>query len=814
MTSDCLYATIQNDIITDVKIQVWNGEIMFCMNCGKQIQDGSKFCYACGAPQNGAPQLIQQLQNQAVKPTETQVQQPVAEPAEPLAYTVPEEKPRGFSSKKLIIIILVVVGLLAAGLAVFALTDVFGEDGPSLELAQRYLSEEKYEQAIIEFERLLEIDPKDPDLYLGLAEAYEASGNSEKARKTLENALEELGEDELDDIREMVEELAPTETTEIVGATAEATEQTTTTAATTTSATTTTTAATTTTPAEVASLKYEDFIGSHWRSDKVTLGGETSDTYRVLNFYEGYVIYSGGMFEMYGQFVRAEGNVLVLDLGGSECTLTCNEAMDQILMVREINGQTEMQVFDRDGVIPGIEAPTTTASTTTTFNDDQTVSDAVDVVDVTELDNPHLEVNERIEWMAWWDMDETTPAAMLFKDVYGVPSHGKDPERDGRIFDYTYIAYATRYDSLAAAIASGDSPDFFPFENLDYPYGVMKGRYQPVDDIINIDSPKWDIAREAMEQFEIDGRVYCAFYEIGMNNLLYYRRSVIGEAGLDDPLELFNRNQWTWNEFIDMGRAFRNSGDGKYLIDGYNAENSMILSTGMPMIGLDDGNLVSNLYSPVIERVEADLISLLQRENLRYPRHELNGWSVNPKAWANGDVLFYADGGTWVYEDTLSKFADRFAWAEDEIVCVPFPKDPQADAYYFEARHDALMWVKGSDNAEGVAAWLDCCVTTYQDPAVREAVKYRTKDNYGWSDENLDNIYAWTDLRNSPLTPIFDFKHGLGAVSDASAVENPIQSLTNVVYMTGDSTYTQLREAHNPAIQAAIDELNEYIDSL
>ncbi len=784
---------------------------MFCMNCGKQIQDGSKFCYACGAPQDGAPQLSQ---NQVVMPTAPQVQQPVAEPAEPLAYAVTEDKPKGFSSKKLIIIILVVVGLLAAGLAVFALSDVFGEDGPSLELAQRYLSEENYEQAIIEFERLLAIDPKDPDFYLGLAEAYEASGNSEKARKTLENALEELDEEELDDIRAMMEELAPAETTEIAEPTSEAPEQTTTTAATTTSATTTTTAATTTTPTEVDLLKYEDFIGTHWRSDKVTIGAETSDTYRVLNFYEGYVIYSGGMFEMYGQFVEAEGNVMVLDFGGSEFTLTCNEAMDQILMVREIDGQTEMQVFNLDGVIPGFEIPTTTASTTTTFDDDQTVSEAVDAVDVTELDNPDLEVNERIEWMAWWAIDETTPEAMLFKDVYGIPSRGKNRDCDGRIFDYNYIAYATRFDSLATAIASGDSPDLFPFEMADYPYGVMKGRYQPVDDIINIDSPKWDVAREAMEQFEIDGRVYCAFYEIGMNNLLYYRRSVIDEAGLDDPLELFNRNQWTWDEFINMGRTFQNSGDGKYLIDGYNAENSMILSTGTPMIGLDGGNIVSNLYSPVIERVEADMISLLQRENLRYPRHELNSWAVDPKAWANGDILFHADGGIWVYEATLSKFATRFAWADDEIVCVPFPRDPQADAYYFEAKHDAMMWVKGSDNAAGVAAWLDCCVTTYQDPAVREAVKAQRKENYGWSDENLDNIYEWTDLRDSPLTPIFDFKHGLGAVSDASAVENPIQSLTNVVYTTGGSTYSQLREMHNPAIQASIDELNEYIDSL
>ena len=460
----------------------------------------------------------------------------------------------------------------------------------------------------------------------------------------------------------------------------------------------------------------------------------------------------------------------------------------------------------------GTTTAATTSATTTTFAENEGVNQAVENMDPTALDNPDLEVTERLEWMAWWDIDETTPAAILFKETYGVPTTGKDPDRDGRIFDYTTVSYGERYDKLATAIAAGDSPDFFPFEALDFPYGVLKGRYQPIDEVVNLDNGKWDGAKEMMEQFKLGGRYYAAFYEISLNNLMYYKQSNIAE----DPRELFEAGNWTWDTFLEISRKWQDSADNRYCIDGYNPENDFMISTGVPMIGIEDGVIVNNLHDPAVERAEENMLTLLQKENLRYPRHELNGWSVNMKAWANDMILFYADGSTWVFEGDsgLNRFATAFGWDESEIVCVPFPRDPQADAHYVLAKQDALMWCKGSTNANGVAAWLDCCVTASQDPAVREAAKAQQKENYGWSDYNLDAYYEWTDLNTTTLTPIFDFKGGLGTVSDGSACENPIQSLTNMVYLTGDKTYTQLRTEHEPAIQAAIDEINTYISQM
>ena len=57
------------------------------------------------------------------------------------------------------------------------------------DLGVRYLSEGNYEEAIIAFNAAIEIDPKQADVYIGLADAYVALGNAERAGQVLEDAL-------------------------------------------------------------------------------------------------------------------------------------------------------------------------------------------------------------------------------------------------------------------------------------------------------------------------------------------------------------------------------------------------------------------------------------------------------------------------------------------------------------------------------------------------------------------------------------------------------------------------------------------------
>lgn len=74
--------------------------------------------------------------------------------------------------------------------------EVSQDDAPTwqeqYDLGIRYLSEGNYEEAIIAFTAAIEIDPKQPDAYLGLADVYVAQDDTEKAKEVLNNGLAEI----------------------------------------------------------------------------------------------------------------------------------------------------------------------------------------------------------------------------------------------------------------------------------------------------------------------------------------------------------------------------------------------------------------------------------------------------------------------------------------------------------------------------------------------------------------------------------------------------------------------------------------------
>jgi len=76
-----------------------------------------------------------------------------------------------------------------------------------LSLGEKYLSELNYEQAIACYLAAIEIDPKNADAYLGLADTYIAQGEYENAMEVLENALNELTGDAAEAVREKLEEM-------------------------------------------------------------------------------------------------------------------------------------------------------------------------------------------------------------------------------------------------------------------------------------------------------------------------------------------------------------------------------------------------------------------------------------------------------------------------------------------------------------------------------------------------------------------------------------------------------------------------------
>ena len=101
----------------------------------------------------------------------------------------------------MLLILLLVASLCACGSkAETAVGEIPEESATALtwqeqyDLGVRYLSEGNYKEAIIAFEAAIKIDPKRVEGYLGLADAYEAMGDSDRAAQVIEDAIAALGE--------------------------------------------------------------------------------------------------------------------------------------------------------------------------------------------------------------------------------------------------------------------------------------------------------------------------------------------------------------------------------------------------------------------------------------------------------------------------------------------------------------------------------------------------------------------------------------------------------------------------------------------
>ncbi len=424
--------------------------------------------------------------------------------------------------------------------------------------------------------------------------------------------------------------------------------------------------------------------------------------------------------------------------------------------------------------------------------------------------NADIKVEKKIKYLGWWAIDETQASAVLFKKVYGIP----DANNGNNIFDFTNVAYADRYTQLAKMVLNGDSPDIFQFEIINFPYTAVKKLFQPIDDCIDFSNSLWDKNREVMEQFKWNGQTYCAITTINLDQVLWYRRSEMETNGLTDPYELFKEGKWDWNAFLDMCAQFSDPEKGKYCIDGWQVPDRFVSTTGVPMIGIVDGKLQQNFYNADVERCMTTVIDTMYKQNYRYPRHELNGWSTNKNAWVKGDTLFWADLSNAI-KDTFQGEIDRYEWEAGDVFCVPFPKDPNSDKYYQAMKNDSWMLCGGSENKEGFAAWNLCCMATAFDKEAERISKDQIMTNYvGYNDEILEHLRHLQF--DGVFTPVFDFKGGIGQdIVDSNTVDNPIDCLTQKPYLNcldsegNPATFSSLRAANEGQVNARIEALND-----
>ncbi len=435
-------------------------------------------------------------------------------------------------------------------------------------------------------------------------------------------------------------------------------------------------------------------------------------------------------------------------------------------------------------------ATTTAATTTATMNEEQ-----AQVVEQVEIDAEKLE-NPTLKFLSFWDINPTegkpVPVALqLFRTKYG-----------GKV-EWLPTTWETRYTDLANMVLAGDSPDMFSATDLDlFPGKAAAGMIEPMDDYLDYSSPDWpDGARQINEMHSVGGKHYIACTSTSTGMIMIYNKRTIEENGLDDPAELAYNNEWTWKKFKEMCYDYADREEGKFAVGGWWYEPGMLLSTGVPVIGMENGVIQNNLMNSDLARVQ-ELFLEMKRSDVMYPYAEYE-WTVKPEWISEGKTLFYPIGRWALLEPDLSAYGEQ-----DEIMFVPTPRDEEADAWYLTAHGgvDAYALCKGAKNPEAVAAYVKCLLVQVNDESVQEVNEAQLREQYHWTDEMIEMDRYITELTNAH--PVIDFY--------ASVNQDVTDMLSNSIK---DASYNgtdwySTREALNEAVQTNVDAMNETLKTL
>ena len=372
-------------------------------------------------------------------------------------------------------------------------------------------------------------------------------------------------------------------------------------------------------------------------------------------------------------------------------------------------------------------------------------------------------------------IDETAPTGNIVVLTYDTSWESSKEElitkfekETGGTFTYRLSGSGDEYfQALGTFIASGDSPDIVTYEWRSFPHAMSYNVYTPLDSYIDIDGDLWKGMKPIAEQFVYNGKHYYFPNEITTNYCLNYNNRVLQANNMPDPMELLEKNEWTWSAFESMLDQWCLMDDNHIGFNGASGCGmSFCTTTGEKFIDIQGSEIINNARSASISRCMSWLEDMRKNGLLGVSEAQAaatghnNGYEPPDQAFVDGNLLFLAMEPFWAYNSAKEKFWNL--GQEEEIKFVPFPRDDNSDTYYHTINTAGFMVPAGASNVKGAVDWINFAHREITDPAniakakdtaIADIPAYKTKcqnSDCGDTSENADNKgrHVYTDEEN------------------------------------------------------------------
>ena len=436
----------------------------------------------------------------------------------------------------------------------------------------------------------------------------------------------------------------------------------------------------------------------------------------------------------------------------------------------------------------------TSTSSGTTIDDE--IENPVSVGDISIDAGEQVEPAE-LQYLGCYDITkagDVKPAYKYFEENYGCT------------IKCTIVGSLQIQEKLTTAISSGESPDLVDYADNTFPLLMSKNMYTPLEEYMDMSAPQWSGLEQYIEQYKWGGKKY--YYPWAYNvspNFLVYNRAAFEQAGIDDPKELYDKSEWTWDTMTDCIRKFIDSDadgnrTGLYGATAYSAQ-AFINSTGTALISVgEDGKLVHNFNNANVDRA-ANFMQTLKKEGLASFQEGVIDVDTTPIM--EGSAAFQGMG-EWI----ISGYAKAMEKDDSlDYFFVPFPRDPEADEYYYSISTFGYLVPAGSKYAKQASVFINCCRLSNTDEDLKATTKESIMRNKKYTDEMYDFIMSFKDINN--FHAVIDNPYGLDETTAQiikDILGNTLFEMYSEIY--DGQSWTQMREANIGAIDKQIEYYN------
>ncbi len=415
----------------------------------------------------------------------------------------------------------------------------------------------------------------------------------------------------------------------------------------------------------------------------------------------------------------------------------------------------------------------------------------------------------------WWDMYydsddeswESNPSASGKEtDIMRFDVVKEIEETYNVTFEFVNATYAGVQDSLNISILAGE-PDFDVYM-VELGWGVpavMNGLATDFRDVLDPSDPLLSHEDVVMDYVNLTNgavsllSVKGAEDQVGATYPLAFNLQMIQEANLEDPRDLVERGEWTWDKFREYCQILTRDIDGDGVTDVYGYGGWM--GDFFPYFFMSNGTYVcatetENLSSPEMGEVLSFLQDLFVTDKSAYPIPAENGWDVC----------------RWLYRDKKVAFTTTAAWILDsykdyleepnldfDMVFVDYPIGPSGNPETNSKKlANSNYWLipAGIEDPELVYRVLRAYQNWYhEDTELRD-----DPDELEWwytSTSNKLDLQDWN----------FEIMKSMGEHETVDFINVVINDLPLWDLLAGNITPSQMQEQNKQVVQDALDQI-------